>query len=97
MGFDELGAQVWADRARAELGRIGGRAPSTGVLTPTERRAAELAAQGYSNKEVASLLFVSPKTVEANLSRVYAKLGVQSRIELVRRLGDEEPDAASKQ
>ena len=84
--LERLGARPWAERARAELGRIGGRAPGSGALTPTERRAAELVAGGLSNKEVASALFVSPRTVEANLSRVYLKLGVRSRTELVRAL-----------
>ena len=87
--FEALGAPLWVDKANAEMRRIGGRAGTAGELTPTERRAAELVAEGHSNKEVASALFVSPKTVEANLSRVYAKLGVQSRTELVRRLSEE--------
>jgi DNA-binding CsgD family transcriptional regulator len=76
-----MGARVWADRARAELGRIGGRATATG-LTPTEQRVADLVAEGRSNKEVAGELFVSVRTVEANLTRVYAKLGIRSRTEL---------------
>lgn len=82
--FERLGAPLWAERARAELGRIGGRGPARGVLTPTERRVAELVAEGRSNKEVASALFVTERTVEANLSKVYAKLGLRSRTELVR-------------
>ena len=80
----------------AELGRIGGRAPAGGRLTPTELRAAELVALGRSNKEVAAALFVSTKTVEANLSRIYAKLGVQSRMELALLLA-EERDASKPQ
>jgi DNA-binding CsgD family transcriptional regulator len=84
-GFERLGAPVWAAKARAELARIGGRT-STGGLTTTERRVADLVAAGYSNKEVAAELFVSVRAVEANLSKVYAKLGVRSRTELVRRL-----------
>ena len=90
----------WNDRARgwvavadAELARIGGRGAATTELTPSERRAAELVGDGHSNKEIAALMFVSPKTVEANLSRVYAKLGVGSRTELVRRLDDERANA----
>jgi DNA-binding CsgD family transcriptional regulator len=79
--LDGIGARLWAERARAELGRIGGRAASDG-LTPTEQRVAELVAQGRSNKEVADMLFVSVRTVEANLTRVYAKLGIRSRTEL---------------
>ncbi|MGH3071994.1 MAG: helix-turn-helix domain-containing protein, partial [Gaiellaceae bacterium] len=80
-----LGATVWADRARAELARIGGRS-AAGGLTETERRVAELVADGRSNKEVAAALYVTVKSVEANLSRVYAKLGLRSRTELAARL-----------
>ena len=79
--LDGMGARLWAERARAELGRIGGRAASDG-LTPTEQRVADLVAEGRSNKEVAAELFVSVRTVEANLTRVYAKLGIRSRTEL---------------
>jgi DNA-binding CsgD family transcriptional regulator len=79
--LEGMGAPIWAERARTELGRIGGRAASDG-LTPTERRVADLVAEGRSNKEVAEALFVSVRTVEANLTRVYAKLGIRSRTEL---------------
>jgi DNA-binding CsgD family transcriptional regulator len=79
--LDGIGVPLWAERARAELGRIGGRAAADG-LTPTEQRVADLVAEGRSNKEVASELFVSVRTVEANLTRVYAKLGIRSRSEL---------------
>ncbi len=79
--LDGMGARLWAERARAELGRIGGRVAADG-LTPTERRVADLVAEGRSNKEVAGELFVSVRTVEANLTRVYAKLGIRSRSEL---------------
>jgi DNA-binding CsgD family transcriptional regulator len=83
--FEELGASLWADHARAELGRISGRAPSRGELTASERRVAELVAEGRTNREVADLLHVTPRTVEGTLSRVYAKVGVRSRTELARR------------
>jgi DNA-binding CsgD family transcriptional regulator len=84
--FDALGAALWAERAAAELARIPGRGRASGELTETERRVAELVAQGLSNKEVAAALFVSVRAVEANLSKVYAKLGIRSRTQLVRRL-----------
>jgi DNA-binding NarL/FixJ family response regulator len=58
------------------------------VLSERERAIAELVARGRSNKEVASALFLSAKTVENNLSRIYAKLGVRSRTELARALPD---------
>jgi DNA-binding CsgD family transcriptional regulator len=84
--FEEMGAAVWAERARDELSRIGGRVPSSGELTATERRVAELVAEGLQTKQVAAALFVSPKTVEGHLTSIYAKLGVHSRTELARRL-----------
>ncbi len=85
--FEELGARLWAEKARAELARIGGRrAPPSGELTPTERRIAALAAEGRSNKEIAAALFVTPKTVGTQLSRIYRKVGVHSRTELARHL-----------
>jgi DNA-binding CsgD family transcriptional regulator len=86
--FDGLGAALWADRARAELSRIGGRAPGPDGLTPTESRVAALASEGHSNKEIAATLFVTPKTVETQLSRIYGKLGVHSRTALAHRLSN---------
>lgn len=82
--FDSLPAPLWAARARAEIQRIGGRAPTPAGLTPTERKIAEQVAQGLSNREVAGAVFVSVRTVEDNLSRIYAKLGVRSRTGLAR-------------
>ncbi|HEX6676543.1 MAG TPA: helix-turn-helix transcriptional regulator, partial [Actinomycetes bacterium] len=93
--FDGLGAALWAARASAELARIGGRAPGAGGLTPSERRVADLVAQGHTNQEVAGLLFLSAKTVAAHLTSVYAKLGVRSRTELAHRLGGG-PDATGR-
>ena len=90
--FEDLGAAIWADKARAELARIGGRPAASGDLTPTERRVAELVAEGRSNKEVAAALFVTVKTVNTQLSRIYRKVGVHSRTELARHLSsDAEP------
>jgi DNA-binding CsgD family transcriptional regulator len=86
--FDELGAARWAEQAAAELARIPGRGRASGGLTETERRVAELVVDGLSNKEVAARLFVSVRAVEANLSKVYAKLGVRSRSQLAARLRD---------
>lgn len=86
--FEALGAAPWAERAREELARIGGRAPSQDELTATERRIARLVAAGMTNREVAATLFVTPKTVESALTRVYRKLDVRSRTELARLLAD---------
>lgn len=84
--FDDLGAKLWADRARTELSRVSGRRPEGQELTATERRIASLAAEGLTNKEVAAALFVSVHTVEAHLSHIYRKLGIRSRRELARAL-----------
>jgi DNA-binding CsgD family transcriptional regulator len=84
--FDALGAELWSARARAELGRIGGRAPSSGGLTPLEHRVAELVAEGRSNKDVAAELVVSVHTVESTLKSIYRKLDVHSRTEMARKL-----------
>ena len=86
--FQQIGARLWVERAEAELARIGGRAPSTGALTPVEQRVVELVASGKSNKEAAAALFLSTRTVEGHLSRAYGKLGVRSRVELARRLDE---------
>jgi DNA-binding CsgD family transcriptional regulator len=92
--FEELGARLWAERARGELARIGGRPSEPTLLTPTEARVAELIAQGHTYRETADALFISPKTVQWNLSKVYRKLGIRSRAELPARLAaarDDEP------
>jgi DNA-binding NarL/FixJ family response regulator len=79
--FEELGAPLWAEKTRVELERTHLReAPSE--LTPSEEQMARLAASGLKNREIAERLFVSPKTVEANLARAYRKLGIRSRAEL---------------
>ena len=84
--FERLGSPLWAGKARTELGRIGGRAPSRGDLTASERRVAVLVAEGKTNREVATALFLGERTVASHLTHIYAKLGVRSRTELARRL-----------
>jgi DNA-binding CsgD family transcriptional regulator len=84
--FEGLGARLWSERARSELARVGGRAPSRGELTPTQRRVAELAAAGKANKEIAAELHVTVRTVETHLTKTYEKLGISSRGELHSRL-----------
>ena len=84
--FEDLGARLWAEKARAELARISGRRTTSDELTGTERRVAELAASGHTNKEIAAELFMGVSTVEAHLSRIYRKLGLRSRTELAERI-----------
>jgi DNA-binding CsgD family transcriptional regulator len=95
--FEQLGAPLWAAKARSELGRIGGRrAPARGALSETEAQIAELAAIGRTNAEIAVELVVSPKTVKWNLSKIYRKLGVRSRTELAATLASHEQLASSR-
>jgi DNA-binding CsgD family transcriptional regulator len=91
--FEELGAPLWAEKARAELRRISGRRPASDELSETEERVAALAAQGRSNRQIAAELYVSVRTVEGHLSHAYRKTGVRSRAQLTRRLMSAEPGA----
>ena len=84
--FEDLDTPVWAERARSELARIPDH-QTAGSLTPTEERVAQLAAEGLTNREIAERTFLSPKTVEVNLTRVYRKLGVR-RAALANRLAE---------
>jgi DNA-binding CsgD family transcriptional regulator/exonuclease VII small subunit len=84
--FDDLGAPLWAERGRTQLASIGGRAPAGDELTPSERRIAELVAEGKTNKEVAAILVLAERTVESALTQIYRKLEIRSRTELARRL-----------
>ena len=78
LSIDE--AIAYAQRGRGERKR-----PATGwaSLTPAERDVARLVCEGLANKEIAARLFVSPRTVQAHLSHIYAKLGIASRVQLV--------------
>jgi len=87
--FGQLEAVLWEAKAAAELARVGGRGPATSELTPTEQRIAELIASGLSYRETADALFISPKTVQWNLSKIYRKLDIRSRTELPARLAAE--------
>ena len=98
--FDALGAAPWSRRARSELRatgeRVAGRrgAP-TGELTAQELRVAVAVAEGVTNREAGAALFLSPKTVEHHLTRVYEKLGVRSRAALARHLLGDQANARS--
>ena len=82
------GARLWLERCERELAACGlnprkrSRHGAAAVLTPQERMVARLAAEGHTNREVAEELYISVKTVEHHLSRVYAKLGVQGRVQM---------------
>lgn len=89
--YDRCDARWRRDRALAVLSRLGSRGRRTaagvrgpGSLTDRERQVAQLAAQGYTARETAEQLFISPRTVESHLGVVYAKLGVSSKRELIR-------------
>src|SRR5262249_28080817 len=83
--FDETGSPGWADEARSELARVGGRrSPGAGGLTPSEERVVDLAVEGLTTKEIAQKLVVTVNTVEVHLRHAYAKLGVHSRAQLAR-------------
>jgi len=85
--FGRLGAKLWVDRVDRELARIPTRRASES-LSATEQQIARLAADGLTNREIAERAFVSPKTVEANMARIYRKLDIGSRAELGRAMAD---------
>jgi DNA-binding CsgD family transcriptional regulator len=93
--LEELGAPIWLERARAELRRLGLRRGAGDALTPAEENVAALAASGLTNREIAERIFVSPKTVEATLARVYRKFGIRSRAELGARMAARETSTAT--
>jgi DNA-binding CsgD family transcriptional regulator len=88
-GFEALGAELWAERARVELRASGQTARRRVVdtrdqLTEQELQIAHFVAQGLSNREVAAQLFLSPRTIAAHLRSIFRKLGISSRTELAR-------------
>lgn len=88
--LDACGSAAWAAVARQELVRTRSRGHDPAEITATERAVCELAMTGLRNTEIAAQLLLSPKTVEANLSRAYRKLGIRSRTELAVALAREE-------
>jgi DNA-binding CsgD family transcriptional regulator len=85
--FVRVGAKPWLEQAATVLSRVEGGSDQDSVLTAAEARIAALVRQGASNREIATQIFVSVKTVEATLTRIYRKLGVRSRTQLSSRLG----------
>jgi DNA-binding CsgD family transcriptional regulator len=101
--FEELQAEPWASRANTELRATGetvsrpGRAGAG--LTPQERQISALVAAGASSKEVAAQLFLSPRTVDYHLRKVFVKLGISSRRELLKfdlDVDDEQDDSRNR-
>ena len=81
--LEPVDAAIWVARARDELGRIGLRqASKTGGLTPAQQRVAELAAGGATNSEIAHTLYMSGRTVESHLTKIYSQLEIRSRAQL---------------
>ncbi|HUA44660.1 MAG TPA: AAA family ATPase [Solirubrobacteraceae bacterium] len=98
--FEALEAPLWIERTRDELGRIGlRRAAVSEGLTPAQSRVAELAVAGLSNQEIASTLYMSTRSVESHLTKIYREYGVRSRAQLVgalaRKARDEQGDLSS--
>jgi DNA-binding CsgD family transcriptional regulator len=99
--FEALGAVDWAHAARDELGATGETAaprsePASDALTPQELQVALIVASGATNREAGSRLFLSAKTIEAHLSRIYRKLGVRSRTELAARVAQDGLEAQAR-
>ena len=82
--FEEMNAALWMDRTRSELARINAIPTRALLLTPSEQRVAELAASGMTNRDIGAAVFISPKTVDAHLARIYRKLDIHTRAELGR-------------
>ena len=99
-GFAGLGAEPARRRAEEELARARPRPRHDDSLTTAETRVARLVADGSTNREVAARLFTTVATVEAHLTRIYAKAGVRSRTELARKVSDGslalEPDGSDE-
>lgn len=95
--YSSMGATTYVQRCDRELKAGGMRSPrgerDAVGLTPQEESVASLVANGLSNREVAAELFVSPKTVQYHLTRIYAKLALRSRAELAASWREEPPDS----
>ena len=87
--FEHTGATLWSKQVRAELEHAHPRRTNGHELTVAERRIAEHAVRGHTNREIAAELFMSPKTVEAHITHIYRKLHIHTRAELGARLAAE--------
>jgi DNA-binding CsgD family transcriptional regulator len=100
-GFDALGSGPWAARARDELRSTGeqsrAREPDAAdALSPQEAQIAAMVAEGLSNREIGERLFLSHRTVGSHLYRMFPKLGVHSRVELVRLMAERRPPGPAR-
>ena len=99
-GFEALGAEPWAERARLELRASGqtamrGDPRARGQLTAQELQVAQFVARGLTNRDVAAQLYLSPRTIDFHLRNVFRKLGIASRAQLARLELDMAADTAS--
>jgi DNA-binding NarL/FixJ family response regulator len=83
--FEQLGAALWAGKARRELSAVSAR-PLADGLTETQRGVAALVARGQTNREIAAAMFITQNTVQTHIRHIFQKLGVRSRTELAARL-----------
>jgi DNA-binding CsgD family transcriptional regulator len=90
--FERLGAPLWAGKARRELSSIATGTPADG-LTEAERRIAALVAQGHTNRQVATAMFVTENTVQTHIRHIFQKLGLRSRTQLAARLLSAQADS----
>src|ERR1700733_15833762 len=98
--LSDMGMEAFAERAHRELLATGETVRKRTVesldeLTPQEVQVARLAAEGQPNPEIAAQLFLSPRTVEWHLTKMFGKLGISSRKELRSALSDVEPPSSS--
>lgn len=93
--LEPVHATMWVTRARDELGRVGLRRPAhSDGLTPAQQRVAELVVAGMSNREIAGTLYMSLRTVETHLTKIYREFGVKSRAQLVATLASKSAESA---
>jgi DNA-binding NarL/FixJ family response regulator len=95
--FTSIGMEAFSERARMELLATGGKVRKRSVetrdeTTPQEWQIAQLAREGLSNREIGARLFLSHRTVESHLSKVFSKLGIRSRRELAGALAGLDPE-----
>jgi DNA-binding NarL/FixJ family response regulator len=81
--YQHIGARLWTQRTHDELSRIGLRRDTPSGLTPAQTRVVELACAGHTNHQIATTLYMSPRSVEAHLTKAYRHYGVKNRAQLI--------------